>query len=88
MTRKRNGQRFRRALKWERWPADALRHTAASQLYALHGDAGKVAKALGNSPGVLARHYVNLVSPDVKEAMKLWRRMRGTAASCHPAELR
>jgi len=39
------------------WPKDVLRHTAASYLLALHGDAGKVATMLGNSSSVLLRHY-------------------------------
>lgn len=47
----------RAALGLERWPADLLRHTAASYLLALHGDAGKVATMLGNSSSVLLSHY-------------------------------
>lgn len=39
------------------WPADLLRHTAASYLLALHGDAGKVATMLGNSSSILLSHY-------------------------------
>ena len=39
------------------WPSDLLRHTAASYLLALHGDAGKVATMLGNSSSVLLAHY-------------------------------
>ncbi|MEQ2008127.1 MAG: tyrosine-type recombinase/integrase, partial [Limisphaerales bacterium] len=45
------------ALGLERWPADLLRHTAASYLLALHGDAGKVATMLGNSSAILLSHY-------------------------------
>lgn len=41
----------------EHWPQDLLRHTAASYLLALHGDAGKVATMLGNSSSVLLSHY-------------------------------
>jgi integrase len=54
-------RRFKRraceALGWPAWPSDLLRHTAASYLLALHGDAGKVATMLGNSSGVLLTHY-------------------------------
>lgn len=47
----------RRALGLTHWPQDLLRHTAASYLLALHGDAGKVATMLGNSSGILLTHY-------------------------------
>lgn len=47
----------RRVLGLSSWPQDLLRHTAASYLLALHGDAGKVATMLGNSSGVLLNHY-------------------------------
>lgn len=50
-------RRARMALGLKAWPADLLRHTAASYLLALHGDAGKVATMLGNSSGVLLTHY-------------------------------
>lgn len=54
-------RRFKRravaALGLAAWPKDLLRHTAASYLLALHGDAGKVATMLGNSSAVLLRHY-------------------------------
>lgn len=47
----------RLALGLKTWPQDLLRHTAASYLLALHGDAGKVATMLGNSSSVLLSHY-------------------------------
>ena len=47
----------RHALKLAAWPKDVLRHTAASYLLALHGDVGKVAMMLGNSPNILLTHY-------------------------------
>ena len=54
-------RRFKRracaALGLVSWPKDVLRHTAASYLLALHGDAGKVATMLGNSSAVMLRHY-------------------------------
>ena len=46
----------------ERWPKNALRHTAASYHYALTQDAVRVSAMLGNSPDVLHRHYRGLVS--------------------------
>jgi integrase len=42
------------------WPADILRHTAASYLLAMHEESGKVATWLGNSPGILLSHYNGL----------------------------
>ena len=47
----------REALGLPSWPSDLLRHTAASYLLALHGDAGKVATMLGNSSSILLSHY-------------------------------
>ncbi len=44
------------------WQADLLRHTAASYLLALHGDAGKVSLTLGNSSKILLTHYHTPVS--------------------------
>lgn len=57
-------QRLAVRLEIEHWPHDILRHSAASYLLALHQDAGKVAMWLGNSPGILLRHYHELVSPE------------------------
>jgi len=50
-------RKVRNALGLKKWPQDLLRHTAASYLLALHGDAGRVATRLGNSPAVLLTHY-------------------------------
>jgi integrase/recombinase XerD len=47
----------RQLLGLPRFPQDLLRHTAASYLIALLGDAGKVAKRLGNSEKTLSSHY-------------------------------
>lgn len=47
----------RNNIGFDRWPQDLLRHTAASYLLALYGDAGKVAARLGNSSSVLLSHY-------------------------------
>jgi len=46
-----------KALGVKTWPKDFLRHTAASYLMALIGDAGKVAARLGNSASILLSHY-------------------------------
>lgn len=50
-------RRAAKALRFGRWPQDLLRHTAASYLLALLGDAGKVAARLGNSSAILLTHY-------------------------------
>jgi integrase len=47
---------------WKTWPADTLRHTAASYLMALYEDVGKVSTRLGNSPEILLTHYHQLVT--------------------------
>ena len=60
-TLRRFKKRGRVVLGLQAWPADVLRHTAASYLLALHGDAGKVALRLGNSANVLLTHYHNPV---------------------------
>lgn len=67
---KRFRRRLRDELKLAKWPADLLRHTAASYLLAHHQDAGKVAQWLGNSPGVLLRHYRELVTKE--GAARFW----------------
>jgi integrase len=54
----------------DEWPQDILRHTAASYLLALHQDAGKVALRLGNSPGILLRHYQELVPAN--DSRRFW----------------
>lgn len=50
------------------WPADVLRHTAASYLLAKHGDVGKVANWLGNSPNILLNHYHEPVTKEACQA--------------------
>jgi integrase len=49
-------------LGFKDWPHDVLRHTAASYLLALYGDAGKVSTMLGNSSAILLTHYHEPVS--------------------------
>jgi len=61
-TLRRFKRRARAALGLAKFPQDLFRHTAASYLLALHGDAGKVATMLGNSSSVLLRHYHEPVS--------------------------
>lgn len=58
----------RRVIGLDKWPQDLLRHTAASYLLALHGDAGKVALRLGNSAGILLTHYNEPVPKEAAEA--------------------
>ncbi len=53
------------------WTADVLRHSAASYLLAKYGDAGKVARMLGNSPAILLTHYTELVAP--QDARRFWK---------------
>lgn len=57
-------RKAREALGLPAYPADLLRHTAASYLLALHGDAGKVATMLGNSTNILLNHYHEPVTPE------------------------
>jgi len=54
----------------ETWDRNILRHSCSSYLLALHQDSGKIAHWLGNSPGVLLRHYHELVSPE--DATAFW----------------
>ena len=63
-TRRRALRAVRDSLGWDEWPADVLRHSAASYALGETKDAGRVANELGNSPGILLRHYRELVSPD------------------------
>ena len=53
-----------------RWPQDVLRHTCATYWLADIRDAGKVAHELGNSPGILMRHYCDLVTKE--QAEEFW----------------
>lgn len=57
-------------LDWPEWPKDCLRHSAASYMLALNRDPGKVSLWLGNSPGILMRHYVELV--DAETCARFW----------------
>jgi integrase len=63
VTRRRDLRATRDAMGWPEWPADVLRHTAASYWLARDRDAARVADALGHSPAILYRHYREIVSP-------------------------
>lgn len=67
-SRRRIVRRARDVMGFETWPADILRHTCASYWLAVSQNAAQVAYQLGNSPGILMRHYANLVRPDEAEA--------------------
>jgi integrase/recombinase XerD len=53
-------RRLRKAMGFAKWPADILRHTAASYLCAVYPTAD-VADWLGNSVSILRAHYKELV---------------------------
>lgn len=63
-TRRKYLRALREHLGFETWPQDCLRHTAASYLLAHHKSAEKVALILGNSAGVVHRHYKSLITED------------------------
>jgi integrase len=52
------------------WPADIMRHTCASYWLAMEPDVNVVARALGNSPAILWRHYHALTTRE--NAEKFW----------------
>lgn len=68
--RRRFIRRLREHMGLKRWPQDVLRHCCASFWMAQIQDAGKVAAQLGNSSGVLLRHYRQLVSR--ADAERFW----------------
>jgi integrase len=70
-SRQRGIRRLRAALGWARWPQDVTRHTAASLWLAVEPDVAKVAAMLGNSPGVLLKHYKAVMTK--AEANKMWK---------------
>ena len=69
-TRRRAVRRVRDAIGLDAWPQDILRHTAASYWLAEVHDAGKVAHELGNSAGILLRHYREIVTREA--ATEFW----------------
>lgn len=52
------------------WGQDILRHTYASMRLAAGHDVGRVAREMGNSPGILLTHYAELVTR--AEADRFW----------------
>lgn len=54
----------------ELWPVDILRHSFASHWLPAHHDENKLAEIMGNSPGIIHRHYRGLVTE--KEAAPYW----------------
>lgn len=60
-------RKVRDFMGWKVWPKDILRKSAASYLMAKYQDAGKVADELGNSAGVLLKHYRELVDKSKAE---------------------
>lgn len=68
----------RRAAGIKAWPANALRHTAASAWCCLEHDVSKVAAWLGNSPAVIHQHYRALLTHEQATA---WFNVRPPASS-------
>jgi len=68
--RRRFLRRLREYLRLRKWPQDILRHTCASYWLAEWQDAGKIAHELGNSAGILLRHYRELVTRE--KAAEFW----------------
>jgi site-specific recombinase XerD len=54
-----------------KWSHDLLRHSCASYMLALHQDAAKVSRWLGNSIPILTNHYMELVQPD--DCRRFWK---------------
>lgn len=57
-------------LKWERWPQDITRHTAASYWLAQTGDAIRLSRQLGHSVTTMEQRYLALVTR--AEAERFW----------------
>jgi len=61
------------------WPHNALRHSFGSYHYAKHRDENSTAAEMGNSPGVVFRHYRALVKPEA--ASSFWKLLPDQAAN-------
>ena len=70
-------EKARREAGIKTWPANALRHTAASAWCCLEHDVSKVAAQLGNSPVVIHQHYRALLTHEQASA---WFNVRPTSA--------
>lgn len=57
-------------VRTELWPVDILRHSFASHWLASFHDENKLAAIMGNSPGIVHRHYKALVTE--KDAAPYW----------------
>lgn len=55
----------------EPWPHNALRHSFGSYFYSLTKSEDSTASEMGNSPGVVFRHYREVVKP--QETKKFWK---------------
>jgi len=55
---------------FEKWPANAMRHSYASYRLAECADAARVSLEMGNSPQMIFAHYRELVKP--KDAKRYW----------------
>ena len=73
-----DSERARRKAGIKTWPANALRHTAASAWCILEHDVSKVAAWLGNSPAVVHKHYRALLTAEQATA---WFAVRPTSTS-------
>ena len=54
-----------------KWSQDVLRHTHASMRLGAGHEVAKVAREMGNSPGILLNHYTELVARE--DAEEFWR---------------
>lgn len=65
--------------EFEKWPQNALRHTFGSHYYARTKSISETAYELGNSEGVVKRHYINAVEDD--DCARFWRLIPAIAES-------
>lgn len=63
----------------KKWPHNALRHTFGSHYYARTKSLSETAYEMGNSEGVVKRHYINSVEDD--DCAKFWRLTPAVAES-------
>lgn len=63
-------EELRKAAGLVEWPRNVLRHSFGSYHLARHSDEGLTAAQMGNSPGVVIKHYREMVKP--KDATLYW----------------
>lgn len=86
VTRRRCLRRLREVLGWSEWRKDCLRHSAASYWLASDPDPARIALELGNSAGVLFKHYRALVKDTA--AKEFWALMPdGASVVSDPAKV-